>query len=152
MPSRMAQIQRCSTATALPNVWRSEGRFSSIQSKAAGEIGRKRNIEPWFSQRKSGVGELPEATNESLCEDIVPPVKRRCLRKFWERTNGGFCPVEGRIPSFRRLAPWPCLWLGCWTAKIAVTLDTRKIYHSTSSCPTGISSSHLFPADLGDLC
>jgi hypothetical protein len=21
-------------------------------------------------------------------------------------------------------APWPCLWLGCWTTKIAITLDT----------------------------
>jgi hypothetical protein len=24
-----------------------------------------------------------------------------------------------------KVAPWPCLWLGCWTAKIAVTLDTK---------------------------
>jgi hypothetical protein len=31
-------------------------------------------MEPWFSQRKSTVGELPDAANESLCEDIMPPI------------------------------------------------------------------------------
>jgi hypothetical protein len=29
-------------------------------------------------------------------------------------------------PFFRRLAPWPFLWLGCRTAIIAVTLDTVR--------------------------
>ena len=51
-------------------------------------------MEPWFSQRKSGVGELPEATNESLCEDIIPPVKRRCLRKFGRGLTVGFAPLK----------------------------------------------------------
>src|SRR2546429_546241 len=37
---------------------------------------------PWFSQRKSTVSASPEDTNESLWEDIIPPVKRRCVRKF----------------------------------------------------------------------
>jgi hypothetical protein len=36
-----------------------------------------------------------------------------------------FAPT-GRIPSFERRAPWPCLWLGSWTAKITVTLDTGR--------------------------
>ena len=35
-------------------------------------------------------------------------------------------------PFFRRLAPWPFLWLGCWTVKIAVTLDTWKEYRSSN--------------------
>src|SRR6266481_3059597 len=35
-------------------------------------------------------------------------------------------------PFFRRLAPWRFNSLGCWTAKIAVTLDTRKEYRSTN--------------------
>jgi hypothetical protein len=54
--------------------------------KAAGEIGRRRKIEKWFSKRKSGgvgestsVGELPDATNESVCEDIAPPVAKDAL-------------------------------------------------------------------------
>jgi hypothetical protein len=37
--------------------------------------GIKRKMLPWFWQMKSlpdGVGELPDATNES-CEDIMPP-------------------------------------------------------------------------------
>jgi hypothetical protein len=54
--------------------------------KAAGEIGRRRKIEEWFSSRKSGgdgtswrlVGELPEAAKES-CEDITPPVAKDAL-------------------------------------------------------------------------
>src|SRR5712692_7022688 len=76
-PTRIAHTYLGSTTTAFPNAIRSGGRCSCIQAKAAGETGRRRNTEPWFSQRKSTVGELPEATNESLCEDIIPPVKRR---------------------------------------------------------------------------
>src|SRR6266568_7630775 len=36
-------------------------------------------------------------------------------------------------PFFRRLAPWPFLWLGCRTVKIAVTLDTWREYRSSNS-------------------
>src|SRR6266480_5090138 len=43
--------------------------------------------------------------------------------KVWERTKVVFAPTEP-YPLFRRLAPWPFLWLGCRTAKITVTLDT----------------------------
>jgi len=50
------------------------------------------------------------------------------------RTKVVFAPT-GRIPSFRRLAPWPFLWLGCWTAEIAVTPDTQKLYHVLFDCP-----------------
>jgi hypothetical protein len=61
-------------------------------------MGRRRNIEPWFWQRKSGVGELPDAAKESLCEDIMPPSGEDAL-EILGRTKVGFAPV-GRIPSF----------------------------------------------------
>src|ERR1700694_6228581 len=62
---------------------RFSGGLSSAQAYAARDNGGRRKIDPWFSTTKSGsVGELPEATNASLCEDINPPDKRRCLRKF----------------------------------------------------------------------
>src|SRR2546430_16877552 len=86
-------MHRRSTAIAFRNVIRSGGGCSSIQEKAVGETGRSRNMEPWFSQRKSTVGELPEDTNESLWEDIIPPGKRRCLRKFG-RGLRWFCPYR----------------------------------------------------------
>jgi hypothetical protein len=35
----------------------------------------------------------------------------------------GFAPYRP-YPFFRRRAPWPFVWLGCWTAENAVTLDT----------------------------
>ena len=35
-------------------------------------------------------------------------------------------------PFFRRLAPWPFLWLGCWMAESAITLDTWKEYRGSS--------------------
>src|SRR6267154_5773102 len=53
--------------------------------------------------------------------------------KVWERTKVVFAPTEP-YPFSRRIAPWPCLWLGCWTAKIAVTLDTLLVYHSMVKC------------------
>src|SRR6266478_769418 len=112
-------------ATAFPNVRRSGGRCSSIQEKAAGETGKSRKTEEWFSQRKSTVGELPEATNESLCEDIMPPSAERCPRKCWGRTKVGFAPYRP-YPFFRRLAPWPFLWLGCWSANGTPSLETHK--------------------------
>jgi hypothetical protein len=34
-------------------------------------------------------------------------------------------------PLFRRLAPWPCLWLGCWSAKFTLALDTPTGYRSS---------------------
>src|SRR5437899_9417350 len=87
---------------------------------------------------KSGpVGELPEATNESLCEDIVPPWRRRCLRKFWgigERWVFAFWPY----PFFRRLAPWPS-GLGCRSAKCADSLDTDEREKSTVSFEAAIA-------------
>ena len=79
-------------------------------------------MEPWFSQRKSTVGEVPDATNESLCEDIVPPSGEDAF-EIWGRTKVVFAPYRP-YPFFRRLAPWPFVWLGCWTAEIAATLDT----------------------------
>jgi len=30
------------------------------------------------------------------------------------------------------IAPWPFLWLGCWTAWIAATLDTPTEYPSST--------------------
>src|SRR6266850_1445802 len=44
--------------------------------------------------------------------------------KVWERTKVVFAPT-GRIPSFRRLAPWPFLWLGCWSVSCTPSLDTH---------------------------
>ncbi len=35
-----------------------------------------------------------------------------------------FCPYRP-YPFFRRLAPWPFLWLGCWSAKCTLSLDTH---------------------------
>jgi hypothetical protein len=64
---------------------RSSGRFSSIQEFAAGVKGCRRKIEPWFSTLKSGcVGELPEATNESVCEDIMPPIGEDAFESLGE--------------------------------------------------------------------
>lgn len=37
-------------------------------------------------------------------------------------------PLQAVSLRFRRLAPWPFLWLGCRTAKIAATLDTLAEY------------------------
>jgi len=64
-------------------------------------------MEPWFPQIKSGpVGELPDAANESLCEDIMPPMEKDAS-KCWEGlTKVGFVPYRP-YPLFRRLAPWP---------------------------------------------
>jgi hypothetical protein len=56
-------------------------------------------------------GELPEATNESVCEDIIPRLREDAFEMLG-RTKVVFAPT-GRIPFFRRLAPWPFLWLGC---------------------------------------
>jgi hypothetical protein len=86
--------------------------------------GRRRNgteekLESWFSQRKSTVGERPEA-NESECEDIDPPKRKMPAKVKFGRRSGGFCPCgrilfRGSTVAFR---------LGCWTAESAVTLDT----------------------------
>jgi hypothetical protein len=56
-------------------------------------------MEPWFSQSKSTVGELPEATNESLCEAIMPPVAEMSSKVEFGRRSGGLCPC-GPHPSF----------------------------------------------------
>jgi len=48
-------------------------------------------MEPWFSQRKSTVGELPEAANESLCEDIMHPVGEDAF-EILGGTKVGFAP------------------------------------------------------------
>src|SRR6266704_1121267 len=56
-----------------------------------------RKMLPWFSHRKSTVGEPPEATNESLWDDIFPPVKRSCFRKLG-RIKVFFAPT-GRFLS-----------------------------------------------------
>jgi hypothetical protein len=58
-------------------------------------------MEPWFSQMKSDrVGELPEATNESLCEDIMPPSGEDALEG---RTKVGFAPYRP-YPFFRKVS------------------------------------------------
>jgi hypothetical protein len=46
----MAQTYLGSITTAFPNVIRSGGRYSSIQAKAAGEMGLSMKMEEWFSQ------------------------------------------------------------------------------------------------------
>jgi hypothetical protein len=62
------------------------------------------------------VGEVPDDTNES-CEDISLR-----LRKFGlGDVQVGFLPLWP-YPSFE--ASTVALWLGCWTAEIAATLDT----------------------------
>jgi hypothetical protein len=38
------------------------------------------------------VGELPAATNESLCEDIMAPVEERCLEVLG-KAKVGFAPT-----------------------------------------------------------
>ena len=35
-----------------------------------------------------------------------------------------FCPYRP-YPLFRRLAPWPFVWLGCWSASCTLALDTE---------------------------
>ena len=35
----------------------------------------------------------------------------------------GFAPTLA-VSANLAIAPWPCLWLGCWTAEITATLDT----------------------------
>ena len=59
--TRIADTYLGSITTAFPNVIRSGGRYSSIKAKPAGEMGRSRNSERWFSQTKSHcVGEVPD--------------------------------------------------------------------------------------------
>jgi hypothetical protein len=98
--------------------------------KAAGEIGRRRKIEKWFSSRKSGgdgtsprlVGELPEAANESLCEDIVPPDGEMPSKvEFGRRLRWVFAPTAVSLLS---KVSTVAVWLGCWSADYALTLDT----------------------------
>ena len=48
------------------------------------------------------------------------------------RTKVGFAPYRP-YPLFRRLAPWPFVWLGCWSADCTLTLDTRKEYRGSNS-------------------
>ncbi len=36
----------------------------------------------------------------------------------------GFAPYRP-YPFFRRLAPWPLFWLGCWSAEYTPSLDTH---------------------------
>src|ERR1700722_6638830 len=109
---RVIQIAQSHVTTVGQYGWKpfSKPMCASAQATAFSFWGRSRKIEPWFSIMKSGpidsVGELPEAANESLCEDIIPPVKRRCLRKLWGRTKVGFAPYRP-YPFSRRLAPWP---------------------------------------------
>src|SRR2546423_14108030 len=53
--------------------------------------------------------------------------------KVWERTKVVFAPT-GRIPSFRRLAPWPFLWLSCWSVSCTPTLDTQTSTPQLAKC------------------
>jgi hypothetical protein len=46
--------------------------------------------------------------------------------KVWESTNGGFCPVEGRIPSFEG-EHRGLMWLGCRGVEYTPALDTVRI-------------------------
>ena|SRR5216684_4693690 len=65
--------------------------------------------------------------------------------KVWERTKVVFAPT-GRIPSFRRLAPWPFLWLGCWGADCTPSLDTPLVYHALGE----MRSEKVFDLDRRD--
>jgi hypothetical protein len=72
--------------------------------------GRRRNgteekLEPWFSQRKSTVGELPEAANESECEDIDPPNKDARESLVGKRLRWVFAPYRP-YPFFRSRDRW----------------------------------------------
>ena len=50
------------------------------------------------------MGELPDRTNESECEDIVPPVWEKMPSKvLWERNQGEFCPLRDRIPPLSKV-------------------------------------------------
>jgi hypothetical protein len=76
------------------------GKMVGNPGMCGGGSGTKKKNTTVVSQKKSGsVGELPEATNESLCEDIVI--------SFWKKdafeSLGGLrwvLPPTGRIPSF----------------------------------------------------
>ena len=57
-------------------------------------------MEPWFSQMKATVGEPPEATRESECEDIMPSSGEDALEMLG-RTKVGFAPYRP-YPLFRR--------------------------------------------------
>jgi hypothetical protein len=103
--------------------------FSSSQVTASSVCGRSRKIEPWFSSRKSGrdricsrrVGELPEAAEESLCEDIMPPSGEDAFESL-----GGlrwFLPLQA-VSLLSNVSTVAFSRLGCWTPRIAVTLDT----------------------------
>src|SRR6266581_5866386 len=45
--------------------------------------------------------------------------------KVWENLTVGFAPYRP-YPFFRRLAPWPFLWLGCWSVDCTLSLDTAN--------------------------
>jgi len=89
-------------------------------------------MEPWFSQRKSGVGELPEAANESLCEDIIGPIKRRCLRKFG-RGLRWFLPLQA-VSLLSKVSTVAFSRLGCWSADCTLTLDTQTSIPHVVKC------------------
>jgi hypothetical protein len=57
----------------------------------------------------------------------------------------GFAPYRP-YPFFRRLAPWPFLWLGCWTANITATLDTLKSVHQLGCLNKGTVVLSVFRA------
>ena len=58
-------------------------------------------MEPWFSQMKSDrVGELPDAVNESLCEDIIASWRKMPSKvEIWEKAKVGFAPTAVSLLS-----------------------------------------------------
>ena len=66
------------------------------------------------------MGEFPEAAKES-CEDITPPGEDALESLIWEKAKVGFAPTAVSLLSKVSTVAFS---LGCWTVKIAVTLDT----------------------------
>ena len=121
-PTRIAHTYLGSITTAFPKVSRSAGRCSSIQSKAAGEIGRSRKTNRGFHRENQAlVNYLTLQTNRYAKSSFLR--LREDALKILGSTKVGFAPYRP-YPFFRSLAPWPFLWLGCRTAEIAATLDT----------------------------
>src|SRR5437899_13050644 len=103
-PKYIASTYLGSQTTAPPNVSVfSSPTFSSSHSCPIGETGRIRKRDPQFSKIRS-VGELPEATNESLCDDIMPLSGEDALESNGEGLRWVLPPTRP-YPFFRRLAP-----------------------------------------------
>jgi hypothetical protein len=80
-------VERCDLGKEQSGDWVSVHEFRTLaELVSAGVKVRRRKILPWFSTRKSGlgVGELADDANESLCEDIIPPVWNDAVESLGE--------------------------------------------------------------------